>query len=103
MVTRSVVFFALLLALAGCKDKGRQSADAARPNVQAMVTLAEKDVAEIERGLPEGAKKMSEILAKVDEPRKNPPEVRAALLKMRRDVPDLGVAKSTFFAFTDEK
>jgi hypothetical protein len=103
MMRWSLTALVLFLALAGCKDKGKQSADAARPNVEAMVKLAEKDVAEVERGLPEGAKKMSEILAKVDDPKKNPPEVRAALLKMRRDVPDLGIAKSTFFAFTDEK
>ena len=100
--------FALALAVAlpvlgACKDKGKQSAEAARPNVESLVDLANKDVAEIERGLPEGGKKMSEILAKTDDPRKNPPEVRAALNKIRRDVPDLGLAKSTFFAFTDEK
>jgi hypothetical protein len=100
---RTALCLALLLAVAGCKDRGKQSAEAARPNVESLVTLADKDVAEVERGLPEGGKKMAEILDKVDDPRKNPPEVRAALNKIRRDVPDLGLAKSTFFAFTDDK
>jgi hypothetical protein len=93
-----------LVLLPGCKDKGAQSAEEARGNVKLLVELAEKDVAEIERGLPEGAKKMSAQLAKeTGDAKQNAPQVRAALLKMRQQVPDLGAAKSTFFAFTDEK
>lgn len=88
----------------GCKDKGKVSADEARTNVKFLVELAEKDVAEIDRGLPEGAKKMAEQLAKEGaDAGQNTPQVRSALLKMRQRVPDLGVAKSTFFAFTDDK
>jgi hypothetical protein len=73
-----------------------------------LVELAEKDVAEIDRGLPEGAKKMAAHLAKETDAKQldakqNAPQVRSALLKMRQQVPDLGVAKSTFFAFTDDK
>ncbi|HEY8078315.1 MAG TPA: hypothetical protein VIF62_29505 [Labilithrix sp.] len=94
---------AIVLALGACTDKGKQSAEAARPNVESLVDLANKDVAEIERGLPEGGKKMSEILASTEDPRQNPGGVRNALNKIRRDVPDLGLAKSTFFAFTDDK
>ena len=94
--------------LAGCKDKGKQSADEARGNVKLLVELAEKDVAEVDRGLPEGAKRMAAHLAKetdakVPDAKQNAPQVRTALLKMRQQVPDLGVAKSTFFAFTDDK
>jgi len=97
-----------VLLSAGCKDKGKVSADEARANVKLLVELAEKDVAEIDRGLPEGAKKMSAQLAKeIDQKqpdaKQNAPQVRAALLKMRQQIPDLGVAKSTFFAFTDDK
>ncbi|MBX3188343.1 MAG: hypothetical protein KF819_15100 [Labilithrix sp.] len=94
---------ALALVLLGCKDKGRESANEARANVKSLVELAEKDVAEIERGLPEGGKKMAAQLAKEPDAKSNPSQVRAALLKIRQQVPDLGVAKSTFFAFTDEK
>ena len=88
---------------AGCKDKGKLSADEARANAKLLAEAAEKDVAEIERGLPAGAKKMGELLGSEADPKANPPGVRTALLKMRREVTDLGVAKSTFFAFTDEK
>ncbi|MEA2750064.1 MAG: hypothetical protein QOI41_4207 [Myxococcales bacterium] len=94
--------------LAGCKDKGKVSADEARANVKMLVELAEKDVAEIDRGLPEGGKKIAERLAKETDPKQldakqNAPQVRTALLQVRQQVPDLAVAKSTFFAFTDDK
>lgn len=89
--------------VAACKDKGKESAEQAKPEVTELVKLAEKDVAEIERGLPEGAKKLAALLAKEPDPKANPPAVRAGLLRMRQQVPDLGVAKSTFFAMTDEK
>jgi hypothetical protein len=104
MALRHAALAALVVvSLTACKDKGKESADAARGNVDDMVKLANDDVAEVERGLPEGAKQMGEILAKTDDPKKNPQEVRGALLKIRQKVPDLSVAKSTFFAFTDEK
>lgn len=93
----------LLLLTPGCKDKGQESASAAKQNAQALVELVGKDVAEVERGLPEGAKKLGAQLSKETDPKGNAPAVRTALLKMRRDVPDLGIAKSTFFAFADDK
>jgi hypothetical protein len=93
--------------LVGCKDRGQKSAEEARTDVQKLVELTAKDVAEVERGLPEGAKKLTELFAKEvgkdGEPKQNVPAVRSALLKMRQQVPDLGIAKSTFFAFADEK
>jgi hypothetical protein len=93
--------------LSGCKDRGQKSAEDARADVQKLVDLTAKDVAEVERGLPEGAKKLTDLLVKEvgkdGDPRQNPPAVRSALLKMRQQVPDLGIAKSTFFAFADDK
>lgn len=101
---RFVVGFALLAAVStGCTDRGRESAERAKTHVAELVKLAEKDVAEVERGLPEGSKKLTALLAKEPEPKANPLAVRSALLKMRQQVPDLGVAKSTFFAMTDDK
>lgn len=103
-----VCAFAAALAgtMSGCKNGGRKSAEGARADVEELVELTTKDVAEVERGLPEGAKKLAELLPKevghdVD-PKTNGPGVRSALLKMRQQVPDLGVAKSTFFAFADD-
>jgi hypothetical protein len=107
---RSVLVVPLTLGVlgAGCKDRGKVSAEEARTNVKLLVELADKDVAEVERGLPEGGKRMAAHLAretdaKQPDAKQNAPQVRAALLKIRQQVPDLGVAKSTFFAFTDDK
>ncbi len=44
-----------------------------------------------------------EIDPKQPDAKQNSPQVRSALLKMRQRVPDLGAAKSTFFAFTDDQ
>lgn len=107
-MSKRIVFAAsLALVVVACRDKAQESAAEATQNVKLLVETTEKDVSEVERGLPEGAKKISEILTKelgkdVD-PKSNGPAVKAALLKMRRDVPDLGIAKSTFFALTDDK
>lgn len=103
----SLAFAALLastsLGAVGCKDKAKVSEEEAKGNVKELVTLATEDVAEVERGLPEGAKRMAATLAKEPDGPKNSAAVRTALLKMRQQVPDLGKAKSTFFAFTDDK
>ena len=99
--------FLLTAATGACgKDRGLTSAEAAKADVQKLVDLTAKDVGEVEHGLPEGAKKLDLLLAKEigkDDPRANAPGVRSALLKMRQQVPELGIAKSTFFAFTDPK
>src|SRR5690349_6682981 len=102
-----LVATAIASTIGGCgKDRGQKSAEDARADVQKLVEVTTKDVAEVERGLPDGAKKLSELLAKEvgkDDPKQNAPAVRSALLKMRQQVPDLGIAKSTFFAFADTK
>lgn len=101
------VALALVGAAAGCKDAGQQSAERALADVPSLVELTAKDVGEVERGLPAGAKKLSDLLTKDvgkdGDPKQNVPAVRTALLKMRQQVPDLGIAKSTFFAFADPK
>ena len=45
----------LVLGFFGCKDQGKITAKRAQENAATMAKLAETDVAEIERGLPEGA------------------------------------------------
>lgn len=107
-VSRGTLGLGFALLTPGCKDAGKVSAEEARANVKMLLELAEKDVAEIDRGLPEGAKKMAAHLAKETDAKQtdakqNASQVRSALLRMRQQVPDLGVAKSTFFAFTDDK
>lgn len=94
----------LLCALAlpsGCKDQAKESATRASADVASLGALVDKDVGEIERGLPEGAKRLATLLANGADPKQNVADVRKSLFKVRRDVPDLDIAKSTFFALAD--
>ncbi len=94
----------LLCALAlpsGCKDQAKESATRASADVASLGPLVDKDVGEIERGLPEGARRLSTLLTNGADPKQNVAEVRKGLFKVRRDVPDLDIAKSTFFALAD--
>jgi hypothetical protein len=92
----------LLLALStSCADGSKRSAAHAALDVAHVSDLVGKDVAEIERGLPQGAKQMAPLVGDTADPRDDIPAVRRALLHIRRDVPDLNVGKSTFFALAD--
>ncbi len=94
----SLFFF----GLPGCKDKDKENSANAGQIIATLAALSEKDVAEVERGLPDGAKMLAALFTKGD-PRQDIPAVRSALKKVRRDNMDLNVAKSTFFALTDDK
>jgi hypothetical protein len=96
---------ALVIALAafGCTDKGKISEREAHGNLDALTAIANADVAEIENGLPLGAAKLAPLWAKGNDPRQDLHAVRTALARMRREIPDLNVAKSTFFAVADDK
>lgn len=102
----TVLAIAALLALsplAACKDQAKESAKRAADDVSQLADQVDKDVGEVERGLPEGAKKMASVYAGTADPHLDLPAVRQALLKSQREVPDLNVAKSTFFALADDK
>lgn len=99
----AVVTLLFAAGASGCKDQAKESAKHAADDVNTLATLVEKDVAEIERGLPAGAKSLATLYAKGADPKGDVPAVRAALLKTVRDEPDLNIAKSTFFALADDK
>jgi hypothetical protein len=87
--------------LAGCKDQGKISAQRASESASALAKLTETDIGEVERGLPEGAKRLAPLFAKNADLTQDVGAVRTALAKTRRDVPDLAVAKTTFLALAD--
>jgi hypothetical protein len=89
------------IALAGCKDQAKVSAARAAENAVQLGALVDKDLGEVERGLPAGAKKLGPLVANGADPSKDVAGVRHALGKVRREVPDLDIAKSTFFALAD--
>jgi hypothetical protein len=84
-----------------CKDQAKESAARAAHDVADLATLVDKDVGEIERGLPDGAKRLAPLVANGADPKQDVAGVRKSLLRMRRDVIDLNIAKSTFFALAD--
>jgi hypothetical protein len=85
----------------GCKDQAKESAVFAAQNVTVLGALIDKDVAEVDRGMPEGAKRLAPLVAGGADPRQDVAGTRKALLHVRRDVMDLSLAKSTFFALAD--
>jgi hypothetical protein len=99
----AVIGATLLVASAGCTDKAKISVKEASANLDSLVATADVDVGQIERGLPLGAAKLAVLWANGADAHQDLRAVRGALLKMRRDVPDLTVAKSTFFAVADDK
>jgi hypothetical protein len=90
--------FVAAAALCGCKDEAKESATKALGDVAFLGALVDKDAGEIERGLPQGAKRLGTLVSAGADPAKDVAAVRRALLRVRRDVMDLAIAKSTFFA-----
>ncbi len=94
---------AFVLFATGCKDQAKESAKLAVADCDTLATLVDKDIAEVAKGLPDGATKLAPLYAGSADPTKDLPALRQSLLHTQRDVPDLNVAKSTFFALTDDK
>jgi hypothetical protein len=101
LVTAAGISGFAAFGLAACKDQAKVSAARAAEDVAQLGSLVDKDLGEVERGLPAGAKKLAPLVAAGADPSKDVAAVRHALLKVRRDVPDLDIAKSTFFALAD--
>jgi hypothetical protein len=84
-----------------CKGTQQVSATNAAKHVDALVTLTGKDVDEVERGLPEGAKQLTALYAKGADPANDLDAVHNLLAKVRAKVTDLSNSKATFFALAD--
>ncbi len=86
-----------LLSLTGCDD-GRKSAEAACvAELTSLAPVLTEDVAQVRRGLPEGAAKLGPMLD--PDTLASPVGVQKAISRSRALVKDLDVAKGTFFAF----
>jgi hypothetical protein len=84
-----------------CKDQAKESASQAAHNADTLAALVDKDIGEVERGMPEGAKRLAPLVSGGADAKQDAAAARKALLKVRRDVADLGIAKSTFFVLAD--
>jgi len=94
---------ATFLLVSGCKDTAKISATQATAHVAMLAETAQKDVAEVRSGLPQGAELMGAAIAADATVRTDPKAAAEALRNARRKVQDLRMAKSTFFALADEK
>jgi hypothetical protein len=94
---------ALFAAGAGCTDSSKISERKATEHADRLAKLADTDVDEVRRGLPLGAKALGQLWDGQADPTADPGAVRRALDRVRDQDRDLTVAKSTFFALTDDK
>jgi hypothetical protein len=92
---------ALALGAAGCDDDRKASEQDAVDVVTQLAPVLKEDVAQVRRGLPEGAAKLGPMLDA--DTLANLASLRRAIGRARAEVNDLAVAKSTFFSFADGK
>jgi len=100
----SLVLASLFGAMtSGCTDSAKVSEAKTVAHAERLAKLADDDVEEVRRGLPQGAKSLGPAWDGKKDPLADPSLARRALDRVRDEVRDLAVAKSTFFALTDDK
>lgn len=99
-VRRSLLALVLTLLSLGCENAGEKSAALARGHVALLSRAAREDVQQVRRGLPEGARLLTEVYEVAFPELPAAQTARQALQRTRDRVQDLGIAKSTFFALT---
>jgi hypothetical protein len=95
-----LLLVALALAALGCEDAGKKSATLAKGHVLMLAKAAKEDVQQVRRGLPEGAAQLTEVYQAAFPELPSAETARKALRQTRERIPDLSIAKSTFFAMT---
>lgn len=81
----------------GCEDQGKKSARLVEKDIDYVVAAARRDVGEVRRGMPAGAKELSPLFADASPEKPASADARKELLRLREDNLDLSAAKSTFF------
>ena len=88
-----------VVTLAACDDNRKASEQAAVDELGKLAPVLKEDVAQVRRGLPEGAAKLGPMLDK--DTLGDNAALRKAIVRARAGVKDLEVAKSTFFSYAD--
>lgn len=86
-----------------CAESAKVSAHKATGHANRLAKLADDDVDEVRRGLPRGAKVLGAQLFGDKGATANHGAVWRAMERVRADNRNLTIAKSTFFAVTDDK
>ncbi len=95
----SLIVPAIVATLPACEDTSKQQEQAAALVLDKLVSVANEDAGQVRRGLPEGAKKLGELVD--TDPGANLVGLQKAIRQARASVKDLDIAKSTFFTFVD--
>lgn len=89
-------FVSIAPALTGCDGAAKKSEGLAVEHVDRLAKLADADVEEIRRGLPEGAAKLQTMLFDKEKEPYDPRVVRSSMRKVRESIKDLQLSKATF-------
>jgi hypothetical protein len=90
---------AVVLLAAACDDNRKVAEQSAASTLAKLAEVLKEDVAQVRRGLPEGAAKLGPMLDA--DTASSPVLLQKAISRARSLVPDLDVAKSTFFSYAD--
>jgi hypothetical protein len=92
-----VAAFCAFALIFGCQDQAKVSEKHARAHVSFIAQAAKKDVGEVRRGMPAGAKELGKLFAAAAPEKPAASDARRALVTVRAENNDLDSAKSTFF------
>jgi len=97
--THSLGVVLVVLAVNGCDDGRKLAEQSATEALAKLAPVLAEDVAQVRRGLPEGAAKLGPMLD--DDTTASLVGLQKAITRTRLLVPDLDVAKGTFFSYAD--
>ncbi len=101
-IRASLFLLAVSFVATGCEGDKKKSLAKAKEHVAALAETIKADEGEVRSGLPLGVKHLEPLWQGDKAPKDDLKAVREALEKARNKTQDLRVAKSTFFALTDD-
>ncbi len=100
--TRLFLGSAALVLMIGCQNSVKKvSLPQAARHAATLADVAKRDVAEVQAGMPLGARIVESLYRNSASPKDDLEKVRTTLARARDRVQDLRVAKSTFFALVE--
>ncbi len=93
----AVLLAATLVGTLGCEDAGDKSARLVVPNMKYVAAAVARDLGEVRRGMPAGAKALQDLFKEAQPEKPASVDARKELLRLRSDNQDISSAKSTFF------
>ena len=94
------LFCLSMVGAIGCENSGKVSATKATQHIDYVAGAAQRDAAELERGMPVGAQALTPLFEEAFPEIPSAAAAREALMTVRAKNNDLDSAKSTFFLVT---